>query len=115
MATRWMELLRVGTDSGGDEVTLEALERMVAEFVPGIPVTVGFGKTGPTVGVVLGLRLKGDKSAMEAVVELDVDGETAVGNGMELAAGGTAEVGEGAAVITEMKLTGAALTNDKVK
>lgn len=113
---REMELMRAGKDSQGDEFPVETLEKMVAEFKPGIPVTIGFDPQAMPVGVVVGLRMDG--KVLMASVELDSDGGLAVSDGMELAAGGTFDMppsGEARGPIIDLKLTGTALTKKKVK
>lgn len=110
------ELLKAGPDSKGDVFTQECLETVINGFVPGsVPVTINFDPQA-VVGKVMALRLDGDR--IMASVELDDDGEVAAaGEGIELASGGTFERGDKKAPFTigSFKLTGAALTDKKVK
>lgn len=113
---RELELLKAGPDSQGDVVTRKCLEDLVGKFKPGsVPVTIGFDSRVP-VGKVMALRLDGDR--LMASVEFDDDGEkAAAGEGIELASGGTFERGDAKPPFTikNFELTGAALTDKKVK
>ena len=112
-----MELLKVGTDAQGDTFTKGCLEQVVKRFKPGsVPITIGFDPRSLPVGSVQSLRLDGDR--LMAAINLDAAGTKAVDGGMELASGGTFTIkGEHGTpqVIDEFDLTGAALTDKKVK
>ena len=113
-----MELLRVGKDSQGDEFTNEALQGMVDDFKPGtLSVGIGFDPTKPSVGTVKALSLVA--GVLSAHIEVDNTGEAAVTKGLELASGGEYELRKkaerGHNVISKMRLTGTALTDEKVK
>ena len=116
-AMREMELLKAGTDAQGDTFTPECVAKVVEDFVGPLPVTIGFDPRAVPVGTVEALRLDGD--TVLASVALDEKGERAVAEGHELASGGTFELGKNSLMdvktIEAFKLTGAALTKQKVK
>jgi hypothetical protein len=108
-----MELLKVGKDAQGDEFTQEALQYIVDNFKPGLPVSIGFDPREPPVGTVEALVL--DKGVITAKIAVGKIGEDAISKGMELAAGGTFDISERGNKITKLDLTGTALTDKKVK
>ena len=112
-----LELLKAGIDSVGDTITLECLKGMVKDFKPGqVPVTVGFDPRAVPVGNVTALRLDGER--VMATLVLNGAGKFEVAKaGVELASGGKFETGGGKPpfTINSFELTGAALTDKKVK
>jgi len=116
------ELLRVGKDSAGDEITLEALHSIIDNFKPGeIPVLKGaFCKDGTHLGTVEALYVKDGKLMAEVVLN-DEGGAYARSNPkLKLAAGmvsprkDTDKKGEGYK-ITKATLTDTCLTDQKVE
>lgn len=107
-----MPLLAAGVvDRQGDCFTVECLQTIVEKFNGSLPVTEIFMDDRPS-GSIVSLRI--DNNQLVADVELNDRGANLASAGFELAVGGVGCRGS-AGEINKFSLSGAALTDSKVK
>lgn len=119
MKTFNLELLEAEkVDAQGEYFSKAAVEKMIAEFKPGLSVSLNFDPFGASFGTVEALKANGNK--VFAAVNLDDNGAELVEKGFELASGGRIELedmvdDDKGKRIDSFVLTDAALTDKKVK